>query len=301
LSPVDRVLTQKRTEVTHTEMTIEPNGDYSTVVELINASEYFKDWPKKASRFVTNKYGYTIFDAAGQVLVVQPTTAEKTESYNELKSLMSGSDFRPMAAFPIAPTGNQVIDLQNNGIAVVFLNAGKYQFIQGNVITTFDPAKSSITRAIKEGSKVVETTRKTYQTASNGNFLVPATEKVVENVNRPSGACMQSVTIKTYRNYLMEQPVSPRNATEKAEDLYKIKVFPNPAQNEVQLKFPKTVEFPVTIQIEDLQGRPLYKRTLSNPVEQEMIDISNLSNGFYTVRFETNQGRQIHKLLKIDE
>jgi hypothetical protein len=42
LSPVDRVLTQKRTEVTHTEMTIEPNGDYSTVVELINASEYFK-------------------------------------------------------------------------------------------------------------------------------------------------------------------------------------------------------------------------------------------------------------------
>lgn len=72
-----------------------------------------------------------------------------------------------------------------------------------------------------------------------------------------------------------------------------IKVYPNPAENEVHIKAENTIN---SIQLFDVQGR-LLQTKLSNQ-NTESVDLSNYSSGIYFVTVSTTAGKQTSKISK---
>jgi hypothetical protein len=77
-----------------------------------------------------------------------------------------------------------------------------------------------------------------------------------------------------------------------------VRLYPNPAKNEVSVFVNSNAYDRATVQIVDLGGRPVY--TVSNlPMSESKkhnIDISKLSKGIYLVEVITNEGKAVRKL-----
>lgn len=300
LSLVDRVLTQMKTEITHTMISIDSTGTHSTTIDLINTTDYFKDWPIKPARFIFDQNGYRILNQSGGLIVDVPNDSLGLAEFNQMKSMLANSGMQPMISIPAAPNAQQTAQLQNLGISVEFLDAGKYRITNGQSTTFFDPLNLRLIQTEKEGTIIVSTTIKEYQLATNGNYLVPSIERVVESVNRPSGACMQSVVKRRYQNYRMEEPAGPRTGSpEHSTDLASI--YPNPAQSEITVAFSNQSDSSAEITVHDFQGRLMFEKQIFSPSGTEKIDMADWPPGFYVVSVFTGQNRQFMKLLKTVE
>lgn len=68
-----------------------------------------------------------------------------------------------------------------------------------------------------------------------------------------------------------------------------IKVFPNPVQNQLNIDSPEEV---LSIEIFDLLGKKIFES------KTKTIDVSELQNGIYLLKINTNQGSYIQKFIK---
>jgi hypothetical protein len=76
------------------------------------------------------------------------------------------------------------------------------------------------------------------------------------------------------------------------------KVFPNPADERVQVKFENHLsEAPKSISIIDLQGRVLQERSLSSSPHEIEISVSNIPNGVYFLKVKSSSGILTQRLL----
>ncbi len=75
-----------------------------------------------------------------------------------------------------------------------------------------------------------------------------------------------------------------------------VKVYPNPANNFLNVNITGTDNQFYTIQIFNSAGQALLSKTLQNATSQ--IDISNLASGFYTLTVNNNTGRESIKIIK---
>jgi len=90
-------------------------------------------------------------------------------------------------------------------------------------------------------------------------------------------------------------------STAVAENLQRVdmvKVYPNPAQNVVNVQFTDFTNQSVSIEIMDISGKQL-QRVISN-TENTSIDISSLARGVYFLRIATEGKLQTYKLIKVD-
>jgi len=73
-------------------------------------------------------------------------------------------------------------------------------------------------------------------------------------------------------------------------------LFPNPANNQVQLNFKNTFSSEINISIIDLLGKQIYQTELSH-TQNHIIPTQHLENGIYLIRLETTEGFLVKKLL----
>ncbi|MBK9732527.1 MAG: T9SS type A sorting domain-containing protein [Chitinophagaceae bacterium] len=72
-------------------------------------------------------------------------------------------------------------------------------------------------------------------------------------------------------------------------------VFPNPANDMLQIKTNETVDGPLHLTVTNLSGKIIAKRILSHPVS--VLDLSSWSNGIYFLEFVENQNVQHHAIV----
>ncbi|SHF44052.1 Por secretion system C-terminal sorting domain-containing protein [Mariniphaga anaerophila] len=77
---------------------------------------------------------------------------------------------------------------------------------------------------------------------------------------------------------------------------FDVDIYPNPASNNVNIRFSEMPDFGTTVSILDITG----KQVMSDEVtaSQEVFDISNLPSGVYFVRAEFDKKFSTHKLIK---
>lgn len=81
-----------------------------------------------------------------------------------------------------------------------------------------------------------------------------------------------------------------------------IAVYPNPAQNSVYLKFDLNRNQTVNYNLQDINGRTLQRKTIHRTAgSNEIIDISQLSNGVYLISFELEDRSVITKKIVIQK
>jgi len=79
-------------------------------------------------------------------------------------------------------------------------------------------------------------------------------------------------------------------------NLLNISVYPNPANNVVNVSFSNLPETGTEITIMDINGREIIRRTVENM--NETMNIQQLSDGMYLVKIQLNNNFKIQKLIK---
>jgi hypothetical protein len=85
-------------------------------------------------------------------------------------------------------------------------------------------------------------------------------------------------------------------------EYHKFTVFPNPAKNEIKLKFvfPHTLKNQNSVlHINDINGKSIME--INNPFtdnDEIAIDISSLPNGIYFLGLQTEDGKSLNKFIK---
>ena len=77
-------------------------------------------------------------------------------------------------------------------------------------------------------------------------------------------------------------------------------MYPNPAQNELNIEFVLDKKAPVTIQIIDISGRivkEVMNENLSTGNNTININMNEVNNGFYFVRIESMNGTKVTRLM----
>jgi Zn-dependent metalloprotease len=100
------------------------------------------------------------------------------------------------------------------------------------------------------------------------------------------------VWVPTDTNANSQYRISPNNTAAAAEEKA-IRLYPNPANNTIELKL-SDMSHPATVIITDIMGNQVMKSILTNFTTR--IDVSNIPSGNYIVNIEQNQNRTKQKL-----
>jgi hypothetical protein len=83
------------------------------------------------------------------------------------------------------------------------------------------------------------------------------------------------------------------NATQVVKDGFSL-FYPNPAANYIRFQYPETIN---SIEISDLSGRVLKKKTASAELNSGEISLSNLKNGVYFLKVKVGDSVEVGKLI----
>lgn len=84
------------------------------------------------------------------------------------------------------------------------------------------------------------------------------------------------------------------------QDENKLKVYPNPSTDQVQLNYELNAPSTVYVSIYDVTGKMVYSEdygTQTNGVYSQKVDVNTLDAGSYTVILTTSQGNSVRKLI----
>lgn len=168
---------------------------------------------------------------------------------------------------------------------------GETEFL--NVVKKMLPNQNGTTLAAKTVN-VWDSTTLTY--TFNGNFRLPtngqtanqinlATEHSVENfANLRVVAWIQGADKKIYQGANLMK-VNSLSTSDVVSNISPLNIFPNPANNAVNIKFSLNEKDDVTFNIVDLQGATVARKVVTGNVGANQVQISTqeLPAGYYTV------------------
>jgi hypothetical protein len=82
-------------------------------------------------------------------------------------------------------------------------------------------------------------------------------------------------------------------------DLVKIKVFPNPASDAINIQFDSPVNDEIIVDILDTQGRLLKSDKIEPASLEKQINLQDLPGGIYYFRLSDDKNRNVYKVVKL--
>ena len=300
VSPVDMVLLQPHTVLQQVERRIAEDGHYGASISLLNAEEVWADWPTKVARYEINREGVQIYKTNGSLYSSVPKTAEEEQQYADMQVLLA-SESAPLQAttFPSVPTSSEIAQIQANGGTFQYQSDGSWEVRSGQVMSRFEPGTQKIIRSDLEGEYVVRQETTQYTTNSDG-ALVPALETVELPVIRPSGACMEKVTIRRYGEYKIAQTRrrGERDSPYSASGSTGLQLVPNPATEAITLQWGSSLARSGHLHVCDLSGKVLMQTTLEVGALTHRIELGSYPPGLYFLHVRTDQGYEVLKFVK---
>ncbi len=80
-----------------------------------------------------------------------------------------------------------------------------------------------------------------------------------------------------------------------------LKIFPNPSSGNVQFVYSGLFGSEINIEIVDVQGRLVYKKTVNNLSSTSLLQLSTLIEGLYSLKLSDNDGRYLITKLIINQ
>ena len=118
-------------------------------------------------------------------------------------------------------------------------------------------------------------------------------EPAVATLTTPSGLWTEGFQ----QPVLRVEAVLPMTTT--PTTVYDIRVAPNPTDSRLSVQFPGNLEGELILELLDLNGKSLQRRSLPAPSDQD-IDLSMYPGAVYLLRFSTPQGQllQTYRIVK---
>ena len=83
------------------------------------------------------------------------------------------------------------------------------------------------------------------------------------------------------------------------DDVAKLKIYPNPANEILNIELSNIIEGSATIEIYDLNGKLCYYKVINTSQKLQSIDIRSILKGIYNIRITTNNKTENQKLVII--
>ncbi|MEI6595698.1 MAG: T9SS type A sorting domain-containing protein [Bacteroidota bacterium] len=144
--------------------------------------------------------------------------------------------------------------------------------------------------------------KKSFKLAVDANGTL-ATLKLFARFNRATAGSTVDTIFFTSTGLATQKLILNGSNTTGVADLNNISSFvmyPNPAQNELNIEFVLDKKAPVTIQIIDISGRivkEVMNENLSTGNNTININMNEVNNGFYFVRIESMNGTKVTRLM----
>lgn len=257
------------------------NGANQTSLEITTAGTYFAILSNcagsiESERIVisSNEYDFEVSEdiniCAGDVIILQATGQGEFVWTN---NVVNGEGFSPASTTTYTVTGTISSGCTLSKEVTVTVNELPNPEIsrQGNSINTGNFASY---QWLLEGQPLPGATSQSFAPATSGNYAV--------RVSNAAGC------FSTSESFTFNVEVITSVAMQKG-----ILLYPNPAQNSVQLDWQENTVV-LQIQIIDLNGREV----METKPENRVLDISHLKNGIYYIIFKTNEGNVSKKLIK---
>ena len=299
ISPVDVVLLQPHTVQQQVVRLIEEDGDFSASITILNPAEFWPDWSNRVARYELGSDGVRLYKTDGSLYSFLPKTAQEAQDYADMKAQLALAS-APLQAttFPTMPTAGDIAQIQAGGGTFIAYPNGSWQVKQGPSQARFEPATHKIIRSKFDGDYLLrsETTEYTF---NNAGVLVPSIETVEVPVTRPSGICMQQVTIRQYQAYTIAQkPRSQGRNSPYGTGSAGLQLVPNPATDAITLQLGSGLEKGGVLQVCDLAGTILLETTLEPGEQTHYIELAQYPPGLYFVRLRAENGYQTLKFVK---
>jgi len=127
----------------------------------------------------------------------------------------------------------------------------------------------------------------------NGNISLSWTlgETIIPTLNSQDG----SLTL----SHGFQQKLLVTAIEETFSDLVKIKVFPNPASDAINIQFDAPVDDVIIVDILDTQGRLLMTDKIEPSSLEKQINLQDLPGGIYFFRLSNDKNRNVYKVVKL--
>jgi hypothetical protein len=77
-----------------------------------------------------------------------------------------------------------------------------------------------------------------------------------------------------------------------------LRIYPNPANNLLTIKWSEELAYPVELRISDVSGRIVLNKTLHTNTGNNTIDVSSFADGIYTIQLRNNKNNWYEKFCK---
>jgi photosystem II stability/assembly factor-like uncharacterized protein len=188
----------------------------------------------------------------------------------------------------IATTGNQKVYVTSNGGT----SWTSYKFnlpnFSAQALAWHDNGENGLYLGMDYGVYYIDDTFTEWQTFSNGLPNVYISELEINTANN-------KIYAGTYGRGLWSSDVFDATLSVDEFALESFQVYPNPAKNEVSLKWDKSDL--VSVRIFDALGKLMYFTKNINISESKQIDVSNYASGLYFIRINNLNGFVTKKLI----
>ena len=127
----------------------------------------------------------------------------------------------------------------------------------------------------------------------NGNISVSWTlgETIIPTLHSQDGSLVLA--------HGFQQKLLVTAIEETLSDLFKIKVFPNPASDVINIQFESPVNDEIIVDILDTQGKLLKTDKIEPASTEKQINLQDLPGGIYYFRLSNDKNRSIYKVVKL--
>jgi len=99
--------------------------------------------------------------------------------------------------------------------------------------------------------------------------------------------------------YNLDYAISPIKPMVTDDDVAKLKIYPNPANEILNIELSNIIEGSATIEIYDLNGKLCYYKVINTSQKLQSIDIRSILKGIYNIRITTTNKTENQKLVII--
>lgn len=297
LSPIDLIEMQPRRLYFRTSERYFADGHHTFQTTLLNAGEVFAQWPAVVGRMVSDSAGVHMYDTTNVLWHAAPADSAYSASYEETRQdVVAMLETLPLG-FPV-PDSAQLVALDSAGYTIQLLDNDAVRIANEEEEVLYEPQAMRVSTENYLDGRLERNHVIQYSTVP-GYGVVPWLEREIRYETRPSGACLERITVRHYSAYdvALEERSSPARPN-RDQSAVRLEIWPNPSTAALSVRLPGDLTPGSPVRILDTAGRPVLERSDAPGGAAINLLIGHLPPGLYYLQANVSSGTITKKFVK---
>ena len=295
LSSLDASRLRSKVKRMHIERELGLSGIPVTTITQLSDTQ-LESWSTLPSKIVYDESEMRIYKADGSLQTQRPYSPDEVSMRELINVNPNYFGKQPLLqAFSSA----QISQLEASGASVTALSSNEVKISTPNTELIQNHNQLSLDRRQFENGQLKSRNQTRFLPTNDGAYMIPAIEIQRSFETLTSGLCIEKIEVKRYQNYRIND-ASPLaiglqegaevdvynniETTQIFESPVEVKVFPNPATNELNLLLNgATFKKGMKVEIRNAAGQMLIQKKINLEMERLQLNVVNIPQGIYLI------------------